>query len=480
MTKADNAPTALRVLKQAIRTKSYAQFLKDNGIRVPAKLDYAFFRNLPPTSKSAYIKRYPLKYFFSDGRIPPFAYASSGSSGKPTFWFRGQEAEDAGADMHETVFTRVFGFTPQEPILCITAFYMGIWVGGNFTNDAIKRIGQRKRLRVTSVTPGADQEKVIHTIAQLGSQFKHKVLFGYPDFIIDLLPKLAKQGLAKDLRIVTAGYGFSEAWRQKVLSYTGQSAHPETVLSFYGLADLGLVAAETEASIVLKKAFERNPERAQEAGIAGGNFGVFQYNPKNYYVEAIHGKLAFTASAATPLVRYTPGDFGQNLSHSAATRLARTLHLSAREQRLISKNLPWPFLIFAGREDVSVIFYAMYVHPEHIQQILAADKLPTLVQEKFMLYKMADPKTNKDTLHVQIALQPKQKAQAAVIQKVTTALVKGLSYLSFEYRTLYDELGTRVIPQVQLVPAGAAMELPAKAESGIYFEHGRKPKIVRH
>lgn len=480
MTKKENESTALRVLRDALRTKSYTQFLKDNRIGIPAKPDSAFFRNLPSTSKSAYIKQYPLKDFFFDGRIPPFAYASSGSSGKPTFWFRGQEAEDAGADMHEIVFTRVFGFTPQEPILCITAFYMGIWVGGNFTNDAIKRIGQRKRLQVTSVTPGADQEKVIHTITQLGPQFKHKVLFGYPDFIIDILPKLAKQGLAKRLRIVTAGYGFSEAWRQKVLSYTGQSARPETVLSFYGLADLGLVAAETEASIILKKALERNPQQAQEAGIVGGNFGVFQYNPKNYYVETIHGKLAFTAQAATPLVRYTPGDFGQSLSHNAATQLARTLRVSAREQKLIAKNLPWPFLIFAGREDVSVIFYAMYVHPEHIQQILATDTLPTEVQEKFLLYKMADPKTNKDTLHVQIALQPKRKVNAALLQRVTTALVKGLSYLSFEYRTLYDELGTRAIPQVRLVPAGETMELPAKAESGIYFEHGRKPKIVRH
>lgn len=477
MTKANNASTALRVLRHALRTKSYVKFLKDSGIKIPTTPNQAFFQNLPPISKSAYIKRYPLKDFFSDNRIPPFAYASSGSSGKPTFWFRGREAEKAGADMHELVFTRVFGFTPQEPLLCITAFYMGIWVGGNFTNDAIKLVGQRKRLRVTSVTPGADQEKVIHTIAQLGPQFKHKVLFGYPDFIIDILPKLAAHGLAKDLRIVTAGYGFSETWRQKVLSYTKQSAHPETVLSFYGLADLGLVATETKASIILKKALEQNPALAQEVGIAGGNFGVFQYNPQNYYVETINDKLAFTADSATPLVRYIPGDFGQSLSRSTAMQLTNALRLSARERKYVSDSLPWPFLIFAGREDVSVVFYAMYVHPEHIQQILAADELP--VQEKFLLYKILDPKTHKEALHVQIALQPKQKAGGRTVEQITTALVKGLSRLSFEYRALYDELGARAVPQVQLVPANAIMELPIKAESGIYFEHGRKPKIVR-
>lgn len=480
MTKAENTATALRILKQALLTKSYIRFLKDSKIQVPKKPDSIFFQNLPPTSKATYIKKYPVNEFFRDGRIPPFAYASSGSSGKPTFWFRGQEAEDAGADMHETVFTQVFGFTPQESILCITAFYMGIWVGGNFTNDAIKRIGQRKRLQVTSVTPGADQEKVIHTIVQLGAQFKHKVLFGYPDFIIDILPKLAQQGLAKGLRVITAGYGFFETWREKVLAYTEQSARPETVLSFYGLADLGLVATETEASIILKKALEKHPEQANRSGIAGHNFGIFQYNPKNYYIESIGGKLAFTAQTTTPLVRYTPGDFGQSLSHSEAIRLASTLGLSPKEQKVVSKKLPWPFLIFAGREDVSVIFYAMYVHPEHIQQILTTDPFPKLVQEKFMLYKMADPKTNKDTLYVQIALQPKQKARAAAIQEVTAALVRGLSRLSFEYRTLYDKLGERAVPRVQLIPADATLKLPKLAESGIYFEHGRKPKIIRH
>src|SRR3989344_3376766 len=97
------------------KVKAYKEFLKIQRVDPGTIKDEKGFKSLPVTDKKSYLSKYPFTDLFIDGKFPPMAYASSGSSGKPIFWFRGDEQEKNGGEIHGQIFQKVFGIKKDDP-----------------------------------------------------------------------------------------------------------------------------------------------------------------------------------------------------------------------------------------------------------------------------------------------------------------------------------------------------------------------------
>ncbi len=78
--------------KCAARVPAYKDFLARNGVDPAGIMTMDDFSRLPITSKSNYIKQYPLEQLCLDGKIASsyLISSSSGSTGQPTYWPRSE------------------------------------------------------------------------------------------------------------------------------------------------------------------------------------------------------------------------------------------------------------------------------------------------------------------------------------------------------------------------------------------------------
>lgn len=465
-----------QVLRQASETPAYLKFLK---IRRKSNMLFdglANFEGLPITTKKNFYLRFPLVDQLKGGVVPPFIYASSGSSGIPTFWYRGEPQNEFGAKMHERAIFQVFSFGKKKRILNIVSFYMGIWVGGNYTLDSL-RILARSYPGVAAVTPSTDADKVVSIIERLGSSFDEIVLYGYPAFILDMCDSLSKLSKKFRLSVVTAGAGFTEEWRLEVMKSLRLGREYNRVLSFYGSADLGLVSIESSRSIELKRLLIEDERLRNE--LVGGDFsisGVFQYDPSAFYIESLNQKLIFTTNTTAGLtLRYEPGDLGTVVGRQ---KLQSTLNnLSLRLKKDEVKD--WPYLILLGRSDVSVVFYAMYVHPEHLQLVFMNPRIKKVLSGDFLAYKSVSGNLRKETLHIIFSGNKGRKVGKTESKMIQMEIQRILEEKSFEYRTIRNELGSQAIPKIAFVKKPSDLHLPSSVHQGVLVLYGKKPRIVK-
>src|SRR5262249_50965715 len=161
------------------------------------------------------------------------AYASSGSSGIPTFWFRDKSDEETGTQLHKVVFEEDYNISRADKTLVVVCFSMELWVAGGFTAAScrgLKDLG----FNIAVVTPGLDIVNIIYCFKQLAPQFDHVVLAGYPPFVSDILRNLkdAKVLKAKNFYILTAGDSFTENWRKETMGL-GKISSPHHVINLY-------------------------------------------------------------------------------------------------------------------------------------------------------------------------------------------------------------------------------------------------------
>jgi phenylacetate-coenzyme A ligase PaaK-like adenylate-forming protein len=81
-----------------LNVPAYRRFLQSQARANPESVarDRKSWTSIPVMDKKSYLQSYPLPELFPHERIGQLGHASSGSSGKPTFWFRGQNKELSG------------------------------------------------------------------------------------------------------------------------------------------------------------------------------------------------------------------------------------------------------------------------------------------------------------------------------------------------------------------------------------------------
>ncbi|MDO8655391.1 MAG: hypothetical protein Q7R48_03165 [bacterium] len=459
---------ALAVFKEAAtEVPAYKAMLRKYKVNPRSIRTLKDFQKLPCMDKKGYIYKYPLEDLFPGRRIPAMAYASSGSSGKPTFWFRGDEQEHAGGDLHERIFKDVFGIKKDETTLVIVCFAMGVWVAGNYTLAACRSVA-RKGYRITTITPGIEREDIMNCLQNLAPRFKNVVIAGYPPFLMDIFQEVTRRGMniPAKIKVLAAGDSFSEEWREDVAKLL--NIKKESMCNVYGSADAGILGFETPLSISLRQRANKNPELSKELFGAQPRLpGFFQYDPDSVFFEERKGELLLTAATACPLIRYNIHDIGKVFSSEDIAHIAATYHLK-------EKRTGFPMVAICGRTDVAVTFYALNIYPEHIRAALEDKRVAKFLSGNFFAYNKTGRGSKTQALHMFLELVPGVQPSLARAALARTVIVEKLMTLNTEFRKLHSIIGNKALPLVILKEYGNV--LPKKVR-GLMSMKGKKPKM---
>ena len=170
---------ALDLFKRASAdVPAYKNFLKIHKVdpkRINTPEDY---NDVPIITKENYLKKYPLQDLMwrrkvSDARM---ISASSGSSGQPFFWPRGNKSVEDSVIILDELLDKTFA-TKSKETLCINAFAMGTWIAGTYMNSAMWRLADLGH-KIVIITPGITKEEIVRELEVLGSRFQQILIIG--------------------------------------------------------------------------------------------------------------------------------------------------------------------------------------------------------------------------------------------------------------------------------------------------------------
>lgn len=373
----------------ATRVAAYRDFLKQQGVH-PQKISQ--WSDIPIMDKTNYIKFYPLKDRAAD---PAQIIAmSSGTSGEPTFWPRGERQEHEQIEIHEMLYRTYFEIHRGYRTLMLIGFPMGIYVSGIATLIPSIAIA-RKYPNLTVVPVGNRQGELLSVLKNLAGDYEQIALIGHPFIMKDVLEQ-AKLKHPR-VRIMTCSEAFSEDWQ----AYVEKLVRPRAkIFNTYGSSELLLMGWE----------------------LPGKN--GYHYDPKKLFVEEVNGELLFTRFSGVPLIRY-------NL-HDAGT---------------VKNNV----ITLKGRSDHTVIFYAANIYPEHIRAGLNRKAWYGKLTGKFVMHKKY-LRNRDEILEINIELRAGVKPSANLTHDIQKNIVATLTKINMEYVDISRRFGDRVIPRVNLLP----------------------------
>ncbi len=474
--------TAFKLFRKAAsKVPAYKAFLKRQHVRADQIKSPNDFTTLPLMDKKNYLHRYQYRDLFVSGKIPPMAYASSGSSGKPTFWFRGDEQEQIGGDIHEKIFKKIFRIKKNEPTLVVICFSMGLWIAGNYTAAACRFLA-RKGYLLTVITPGIEKTDVFNTLKDLAPHYKNIVLAGYPPFLMDMINdcKTQKISLNRKLKILTAGDKFSEAWRQAIFELVGIRDYYHSLVSIYGSADAGVLGFETPLSIFLRKTALTNKSLYRDLfGTETVLPALVQYDPQNIFFEQAEGELVFTTATSAPLIRYNIHDLGRIITYEQIKALLIKYHLLKAGKPLGLKDWKLPFVVKTERTDVAVTFYALNIFPEHILAGIKDQKVSKFLSGNFFAYnkQLHHNKVQKLYLKLELA-EGLKKLNEKNMSLIRDTVLRYLIALNMEFRKLFSAIGEKALPVVYF-SRFHDKKFATSGTNGILNIQGKKPKILK-
>jgi phenylacetate-CoA ligase len=344
---------------------AYRDFLGAQGFIDQPDLDIPTrFGRLPVTDKQNYIKAYSTEARCRSGRIPlRFTQVdeSSGSSGRPYNWVRGQK-ELHNMHLEMSQFARyMFG----EDLVVINAFSMGAWATGLNVAESLRRIAMVK-------STGPDLDKILDTLEFFGPQYRY-VICGYPPFLKHVIDAGSAKGIDWARYRIGALVG-GEAISEPMRDYIQTCFRP--VYSAYGASDIDMgVAAELPLSIWMRR------QAAENARLRRALFGsdgrlpmLFQYNPVDYLVETSEqGELIVTVNrhhALSPRIRYNLRDAGGTIPFRGAMKILDQAGLLAESRRMLEGQPQWqmPFLYLFGRSDSTISYMGANIYPEDVER----------------------------------------------------------------------------------------------------------------
>ena len=459
---------------------AYRDFLKRAGVRPQKIRMIEDFESIPPIDKANYLSRYSLKEVVPSGVFPPLLYSSSGSSGRPRFWFRGRNLERQGADLHENIIRDIFKIKKTEPTLVVICYSMGVWVAGGFTLDALRVVADRG-YRLSIATPGMERADIYSVLGLAAKNFKNVILVGYPSFLMDIVVGLKKRNIRlgpSRVGFLTAGDKITEKWREDLLNEIDGGILPSGVVSMYGSADAGPLGHETPLSIFLRKEAERNTDLRNELfGDVDTPPSFMQYHPGHVFFEKCGREFLISIRAGVPLVRYNMHDWGELFTHKEVFTIIRRHGLLGRAKKAGLLKWRLPFVALKGRTDVAVTFYALNIFPEHLRTAIAKGVGMRFFDGSFSAYNRTSADNKVERLYIRVGLRPGARPNAATKEKMTENIVKELCRCNIEFRKLYSTIGKRAIPAVHFIESGGELSPPAGSR-GLIAPYNKKSRMI--
>jgi phenylacetate-CoA ligase len=455
---------ALALFRQVAATvPAYRAFLAEQGLD-PAQIQTAAdYSRLPLLTKQNYLLRYPLPDLCRDGRLEDcdMLAASSGSTGKPTYWPRFVTDELQVARRFEQIFHDSF-HADERRTLAVVCFTLGTWVGGMYTAACCRHVAARG-YPITVVTPGNNRDEIYRAVQELGPHFDQVVLLGYPPFLKDVIDTGRARGIdwtPYRIKLVMAGEVFSEEWRALMAERTGSTNLNGDSATLYGTADAGVLGNETPLSIHIRRWLAESPTAARQLFGESRLPTLVQVDPLSRYFETQDGALLFSGDNGIPLIRYNILDTGGIVPYDAMlTFLAdHGFDPIAELQRSATRGVrPLPFVYVFGRSDFTVSYFGANIYPENVTVGLEQPGVKEWVTGKFVLEVQEDTDRNRH-LMVTVELAPGVGADEAKAKAAQDSILAALLRLNGEFAN-YVPADYRH-PRVLLKPHGDSEYFP--------------------
>lgn len=489
----DKSPTEeiLNLFQDVAATvPAYQAFLQKHQVNPDNIQTFADFQNLPPLTKDNYLKCYPLADFCRNGKIDScdMIAASSGSTGKPTFWLRFFTDELAIASRFEQIFYDSF-FADTKPTLAVVCFALGTWVGGMFTTSCCRYVAS-KGYPVTVISPGTNKAEILRVVEELSPNFAQTVLLGYPPFLKDVVDT----GIARDIKwqqyhikFVMAGEVFSEEWRNLVAQRIGSENPCDDFASLYGTADAGVLGNETPLSICIRQFLAKNPDAARNLFGESRLPTLVQYDPMNRFFEVIppedspanqpgiaRGTLIFSGDNGIPLIRYNILDNGGIITYEAMLEFLSAYGFNPVEALSKSSNNTnnrgirnLPFVFVFGRSNFTISYFGANIYPENVKVGLEQPAVSEWVTGKFVMEIQEDADKN-SFLFIAVELAPNIEATEEKKQTVADSILTQLKRLNSEFANYVPP--QYQTPTVELLPMGEPEYFP----QGVKHRYSRR------
>lgn len=313
--------------------RGYRDFVQKSGVDVSKIQRAADFERIPIMTKEAYIYQYPLADRLVDGRTLADCYmmtATTGSTGKPVLWPRDYRADQNLVGAFERVYQDCFNIKEQKTLHIIQNF-LGTTPAGIVMSQLSWAASNSHQL--TTITPGADIDRAIALIEEMGWAYDQIIVSTYPPYVSKFLDRAEEAGLNladHRFKFVCTGEKFSEQWRNYMINRLGDNARRHDIISSYGCTEAGLLGTETSFSVALAEAVGRNSDLSASLFKTTEIPNIVAYNPMSKLLEAVPSSADFdeiliTADQPVPLIRYNIHDRGGTIT-GAEIRLAIDTH----------------------------------------------------------------------------------------------------------------------------------------------------------
>ncbi len=462
----------------ARRVPAYKDFLRRNKIAPEKIKTFKDFQLVPPVHKKNYLREYPIEKLCWDGTLkkPLVFAATSGSSGEPFYFPRGEELDWQSSVYHE-LFLQNSGISRDESTLVIVCFGMGVWIGGMITYQALQSISLRG-YPITILTPGVNKKEIFEAIKNLGKKFDRVVLCGYPPFLKDIVDEAKEHGIhwrSLNVKMIFAAESFSEKFRNYAVKRTGIKSRYTDTMNIYGSADLGTMAVETPLSILAREICFNDINIYNRVFKDANRIPTFvQYNPEFINFEAVSGEILVTGNNALPLVRYAIGDRGGVISFDTLFQMFKDEDVNLKKESRgagFGKNVTvaeLPFVYLYERTDFSTKLFGAIIYPEHVKVGLENPSFEDSITGKFVMITKYDSKQT-EYLEINIELRPKAKGTAHLRKKIKKSIVRSLLHRNAEYRNNANMMPDRMDPRIVFW----------KYEHPLFFKVGTKQGWVR-
>jgi phenylacetate-CoA ligase len=455
----------------AATVPAYKTFLAQHHINPETIQTLADFQKLPVICKENYISLYSLSELCNNGTLGScdMIAASSGSTGKPTFWPRFLTDELQIATRFEQIFHDSF-HADIKSTLAVVCFTLGTWVGGMFTTNCCRYLAL-KGYPITVITPGNNKTEILRVVQELGGNFEQVVLLGYPPFLKDVIDTGIANGLQwgqYQIKLVMAGEVFSEEWRNLVGERIGSENPYYDFASMYGTADAGVLGNETPLSICIRRFLAENPEAAKALFSESRLPTLVQYDPCSRFFEVEDRRLIFSGNNGIPLIRYNILDNGGLISYEEMLQFLAEWGFDPVAELGKNRGInQLPFVYVFGRSNFTVSYFGANIYPENVTVGLEQSIIREWVTGKFVLQVKEDLDKNR-FLSVVVELAPGVESIEEKREVITSSILSQLLRLNSEFANYVP--GEYQTPQVELKPTGDVEYFPV----GVKHRYTRK------
>ncbi len=437
---------ALKLFHKAAEfVPAYADFLKKNSINFLKIKTYSDLSKVPYTDKKNYIDKYSLKDLNWYGKLSDHTIinTSSGTTGKPYFWPCSQEEFQEGAYLHEFILKEYFSIDKYKSLI-IVCFGMGTWVAGTYT--LLSTYLMKSNNTIGIMTPGFNKVETLRILNEIAPLYEQTIIAGYPTFIKDVLEEFKTLQTRADLKMkfLFAGEGFTESWRDYVLSMISKEKDVTDTISILGSADASLMGFETPLSIKIRRITQTNHELRKNLFHSERVPSIVNYIPNLRFFESYNEELLLTADRSVPFIRYNIHDVGGIISHEDLTAKCAKHNISINKT-----DLELPFVYIFGRGKFTASIYAVNIYPENVREVLFSQEVSRYVTGKFLI-ETKYLENHRQYLELKVELSEGIEISPHLSELIANTFLDKVTKLNSEFNKVFQEYGHQVKPKVLL------------------------------